>query len=92
MVIRYFAYYRSLTRRKEESILLGPISAIELLKDLSRRYGRELEKEFLESDGETISPNLILLIDGRNIDFLDGPNTIIQETATVSLFPRIAGG
>lgn len=92
MVIKYFAYYRSFAGRKEESLLLGPLSAIELLKKLSELHGSTLRKEFLTEDGEGIHPNLIFLIDGRNIDFLEGRDSIVGEGAVVSLFPRIAGG
>lgn len=92
MVIKYFAYYRNITGRKEEALLLGPVSAIKLLKELCVIHGRALEKELLSGEGNEISPNLIFLVDGRNIDFLNGSDTIIGDNAVISLFPRIAGG
>jgi len=92
MVIKYFAFYRNFAGRKEEILLLAPLSAIELLKELSKIHGRALEKELLSDDGEEINPNVIFLIDGRNIDFLSGKDSIIGRDGIVSLFPRIAGG
>lgn len=92
MVIKYFAFYRNFAGRKEESLLLGPLSALELLKKLSDLHGVELRKEFLTNDGEEIHPNVIFLIDGRNIDFLNGKDSIVSTDSVVSLFPRIAGG
>ncbi len=92
MVVKYFAYYRNYTGRKEETLLLGPVTAIELLRELSRLHGGALGKELLSEGGEEIHPNVIFLIDGRNIDFLMGKDSVIKEDAVVSLFPRIAGG
>ncbi len=92
MVIRYFAYYRNFTGRKEETLLLGPLSAINLLQELGRRYGCALRKELLAEDEGEIHPDVIFLVDGRNIDFLSGKDSIIDSDSVVSLFPRIAGG
>lgn len=92
MVIKYFAYYRNYTGRKEETLLLGPLSAVELLKELAARHGAVLRKALLTEDGENIHPDVIFLIDGRNIDFLAGKDSIVSRDAVVSLFPRIAGG
>lgn len=92
MVIKYFAFYRNFAGRKEETLLLGPLSAIDLLKKLSEIHGSTLKKEFLTENSEEIHPNVIFLIDGRNIDFLNGKDSMINEDSVVSLFPRIAGG
>lgn len=92
MVVRYFANYRNYTGRKEETLPLGPISAIGLLKELSRLHGGALRNELLAADAEEIHPDVIFLIDGRNIDFLEGKDSIVESDAVVSLFPRIAGG
>lgn len=92
MVIKYFAYYRNFAGRKEESLLLGPLSAIDLLKELSKLHGSALKKELLTEDGEDVHPDVIFLINGRNIDFLAGRDSVVEKDAVVSLFPRIAGG
>lgn len=92
MVVKYFAYYRSFTGRKEESLLLGPLSAMELLTELCRLHGSALRKALITEDGKDIHPDVIFLIDGRNIDFLSGKDSVVNQDAVVSLFPRIAGG
>lgn len=92
MVIKYFAYYRNFAGRKGETLLLAPLPAIDLLKKLSDLHGSALRKELLTEDGEEIHPDVIFLIDGRNIDFLAGKNSVVSEDSVVSLFPRIAGG
>lgn len=92
MVVKYFAYYRNFAGRKEESLLLGPISAIELLRELGRLHGNTLRNALLTDNGDDIHPDVIFLIDGRNIDFLNGKDSVVNQEAVVSLFPRIAGG
>ncbi|HVI41702.1 MAG TPA: MoaD/ThiS family protein [Anaerovoracaceae bacterium] len=92
MVVKYFAYFRNFAGRKEESLLLGPITAIELLKELCRLHGSALKNGLLTENGEEIHPDVIFLIDGRNIDFLAGKDSVVNQDAVVSLFPRIAGG
>ena len=92
MVIKYFAYFRGFAGRKEEMLPLAPVAAIDLLKELSRLHGSALKKALLSEDGNEIHPDVIFLIDGRNIDFLNGKESIVNQDSVVSLFPRIAGG
>jgi len=92
MIVKYFAYFRKDAGCKEETLLLAPLSALELLKHLSQIHGRRLQKRLLTTDLTEIHPDVILLIDGRNIDFINGKDSIVSENAVVSLFPRVAGG
>lgn len=92
MKVKYFAYFRTGAGCKEEDLLLGPVTAIELLRKLGELHGKVLGRQLLSKNGEDIHPDVIFLIDGRNIDFLDGINSMIGADAVVSLFPRIAGG
>ena len=92
MIIRYFAYFRKASGCKEETILLAPLNALDLLKKLSELHGADLARQLLDKNVTEIHPDVIFLIDGRNIDFIEGQNSIVPEDAVVSLFPRVAGG
>jgi len=92
MIVKYFAYFRKDAGCKEETLLLAPLRALELLEKLSEIHGQRLQKSLLTTDLTEIHPDVIFLIDGRNIDFIDGKNSMISESAVVSLFPRVAGG
>ena len=92
MIVKYFAYFRKDAGCKEETLLLAPLSALALLQKLSDIHGQKLRASLLTSDMAEIHPDVILLIDGRNIDFINGKESIISENAVVSLFPRVAGG
>lgn len=91
MLVRYFAYYRKDGGCKEENLLLEPLTALDLLKKLAERHGQRLGSQLLTSEG-TIHPDVIFLLNGRNIDFLEGKDTLVREGDVVSLFPRVAGG
>lgn len=92
MIVKYFAYYRADVGCKEENFPLASLSAIDLLHEICKKYGKNMEDKLLCDHGNEIHPDVIFLIDGRNIDFMNGKNSMINESATVSLFPRIAGG
>jgi molybdopterin converting factor small subunit len=92
MIIKYFAYFRKDAGCKEETLLLAPLSALALLQKLSALHGQNLRTRLLSPDMTEIHPDVIFLIDGRNIDFINGKESVIGENAIVSLFPRVAGG
>jgi len=92
MKVKYFAYYRHDTGCKEEEFLLPPLSVMELLRHIGTKYGKSLADRLMTKERDNINPDVIFLVNGRNIDFLDDIDTIIKEDDLVSLFPRIAGG
>lgn len=92
MVIKYFAYYRKDAGCKEETLLLAPLGALDLLVKLSEIHGPRLREQLLTADLKKIHPDVIMLLDGRNIDFIDGKDSLVGEDTVVSLFPRVAGG
>lgn len=92
MIVKYFAYFRKDAGCKEETLLLAPLSVLELLNKLSEIHGQRIQKRLLTADLSEIHPDVILLIDGRNIDFINGKESIVSEDAVISLFPRVAGG
>ena len=92
MKIKYFAYYRQDTGRKSEELELAPLTVLELLRYLGQRYGKRFSDRILYRGGEDINHQVIVLLNGRNIDFLQGNETIVQREDEVLLFPRIAGG
>jgi len=91
MKVKFFATYRNITNRKETDIPAPPdIRA--LLAWLGETYGEAIRKELLTPDGENIGSNAIILVNGRNIQFLEGIDTTLSESVTISIFPVVAGG
>lgn len=55
------------------------------------RFGEPFAAEVFGPDG-ALSPGVILLVDGRNVHFLQGLATPLDARAEVHLFPPSAGG
>ena len=90
MKLKYFAIYRDITRKKEED-LPAPSDIWTLLQNLGERYQGFGVKLFTPS-GTEIGEDTIILVNGRNVEHLDGKDTMLKETDTVSIFPVVAGG
>lgn len=87
--LRLFANFRTavgkktLVRQYDELPSVGTV-----LRDLSDEYP---ELEFYTSDGE-LRQYLAVLVNGRDINFLDGIDTMVEDGDDVSIFPPVAGG
>lgn len=92
MIVKYFATFREQTHCKEEVLSVGETTALQLLIYIGDKYGQALSSQLLTGDKQHTHPDVIFLINGRNIDFLNRENSKIGETDIISLFPRIAGG
>lgn len=89
MKVRFFAYIREITGTKEiqhEHCL----TVRDLLQELSQRYGHRFREKVL--DGERLSSQVIILVNGRNIVHIKGLDTPLKEDDQISIFPVVAGG
>jgi len=91
MLVKYFAYYRDDTGRKEERIP-APETVGALLRLLAKRYGKAMSEKLLSADGSSLGPDAIVLINGRNIAHAGMLEAPLVDTDTVSIFPIVAGG
>ncbi|MDI6600978.1 MAG: MoaD family protein [Thermoanaerobacteraceae bacterium] len=89
MRVKFFGYMRDYTGCKETDVK-GYETLRELLAGLSRVYGERFGKEVLKDVG--ISDRIIVLVNGRNIVFLNGVDTHLEDSDEVSIFPVVAGG
>ena len=93
MVVQFFAYYRDndFAGCKETSV--QPVKTLkELGEVLSDRYGEKFRNEYFDASGDAIGEKTIILVNGRRAEFLDGIDTELKDTDTVSIFPVVAGG
>lgn len=80
-------------RRGELTIILPPGSTLhELLAALIERCGPALARRIFQQDGLTIRKDVRLLLNGRDIAFLNGLATELQEGDHFSMIPPLAGG
>ncbi|MEM3113562.1 MAG: ubiquitin-like small modifier protein 1 [Nitrososphaerota archaeon] len=63
----------------------------DLLDALSRRFGERFNREVLETDG-TLKKTVKVFVNGRDIEFINGLSTELDEGDEVVLIPPVAGG
>ena len=79
--------------RGELSITLPPGSTLQdLLAYLVEEYGPALARRLYEADGLELRKDLRLLLNGREITFLNGLATGLNDGDHLSLIPPLAGG
>lgn len=90
MLVRFFATYRQITGCRECDIP-APSDVLALLHDLSQRWPafREL---VLDEPGTDKGDDVIILVNGRHIEHLQGVGTELTEADRVAVTPLVAGG
>jgi MoaD family protein len=88
--IKYFATFRDLAGERSYDLADPPADVAGLLEVLSTRYGARFRAAVLA--GGELSPELILLINGRNVRITGGLATPLGPTDDVAVFPMVAGG
>jgi len=62
-----------------------------LLDELVRQLGKGLEEAILDERGKP-AKFVKIMVNGRDIDFLSGLDTVLRDGDEVSLFPPVGGG
>lgn len=91
MRVKFFAYIREHTRSKVVEVAAKDCpSVMELIQYLCNSYGDGLCSLLL--DGEKISSEIVVLVNGRHIEHLQQGDTLLTDNDEVSIFPVVAGG
>lgn len=90
MVIKFFATFRRVVGENEVEIPAAT-DLQQLLITLCQRYGPGLREQILQADGQ-LRYDVIVLINGRAIEHLQGLSTPLQPADVIAIFPRMAGG
>ena len=92
VIVRYFTVLREVTGKREEEIDAKKGSTIEdILNFLNGKYGKEFERYVL-SGRRHKGLKLLFLVNGQNIQQLDGLKTKLQNGSVLTIMPPIAGG
>lgn len=89
MIIKFFANLREITKDHEITLKLENVKVKDALLVLEEKYGRDFRDVVFDPEGELY---VRILINGRNIEYLEGLDTQVAGDDTVSLFPPVAGG
>jgi sulfur-carrier protein len=90
MTVKYFATIRTYAGESVRQIDDAPDRLEELLRVLSARYGTSFRRAVFA--GDELNPEIIILVNGRNVLYLKGLDTPLEARDEVSIFPMVAGG
>lgn len=90
MLVKFFATYRQITGCKSCDIP-APQDVLELMRELSERWPA-LRALVLNEDATDKGDDVIIMVNGRHIEHLDGMATKLSEDDHVAVTPLVAGG
>jgi len=90
--VKFFTSLREITGKKVDEIQLqNTITVDELLILLSEKYGKNFREYIYNNKGE-VQGFLSFLVNGKNINIMQGFNTKLQENDIVAILPPVGGG
>jgi molybdopterin synthase sulfur carrier subunit len=90
MTVKYFATIRTYTGETARQLDDAPADLRGLLTTLSSRYGTAFRRAVFA--GAELGDEIIILVNGRNVRYLQGLDTPLAANDEVSIFPMVAGG
>ncbi|MEM2897168.1 MAG: MoaD/ThiS family protein [Candidatus Bathyarchaeia archaeon] len=92
--VKFLATMAELTGTSTEDIELPTNASVKsALLFLAKRYGKNFyERMFEDSDPNKINRYIKLMINGRDVEFLDGLATRLKENDVLYIVPPIMGG
>lgn len=93
MTVKFFAYLRGREFAGcKELPWSGALTLRELGDQLCARFGARFREEFYSPAGDALGERVIVMVNGRRVEFLDGLNTALKDTDAVLIYPVVAGG
>jgi molybdopterin synthase sulfur carrier subunit len=90
VTVRFFASVREIFGQKEAVLTTDEAPTVgRALREVCD--SRERQRAVFESS-DTVRPDLILLVNGRNIAFIGGLRAPLQSGDVLSVFPPVKGG
>lgn len=92
MRVRFFFFLRDAAGQDEVVIPAESAPCLrELIRILLDRFGERLARQLVTANGE-IRSDVNILVNGRNVQFLSGADTRLEDEDTVSFLSAVAGG
>jgi len=90
--VKFFTSLREITGKKVDEIQLqNAITVDELLTLLSEKYGKNFREYIYNKKGD-MQGFLSVLVNGKNINIMQGFDTKLQENDVVAILPPVGGG
>ena len=93
MTVQFFAYLRDAEYAGCKSTPWPCTPTLRCLGEaLCEAYGPKFRGEFFSPDGADLGERVIVMVNGRRVEFLDGLDTPLKDSDTVLIVPVVAGG
>ena len=93
MTLRFFAYYRDSEYAGCREMAWPETATLrELGEQLCRKLGSPFADEFFTPDRSALGKKIIIMINGRRAEFLQGLDTPLRKDDVIQIFPIVAGG
>ena len=90
--VKFFTSLREITGKKVDEIQLqNTVTVNELVTLLSEKYGKNFREYIYNKKGE-VQEFLSFLVNGKNINIMQGFDTKLQDDDVVAILPPIGGG
>ena len=90
--VKFFTSLREITGKKTEEIQIQDIITVEMLLTLlSEKYGKRF-REYVYTKKGKVQVFLSFLVNGKNINALEGFDTKLKQGDTVVILPPVGGG
>ena len=91
VVVKFLATIRMITGESSIELLCTTHdNASTVMQRLIEKYGKKLEQAIM--DGINLKPGIKIIINGRDIDYLNGLDTQLKHGDVIVIIPPIAGG
>ncbi len=92
--VRFYAILREIAKRKEIEVELpGNDHTIhDILNLIREKVSADLFKKIMDFWNTKKGPKLIILLNGRNIVYIDGLKTKVKDNDIIDIFPPGGGG
>ncbi len=91
VLFRTFGHITAITKGNQLEIEFPGATIEEFLIEMVKRFGKPMGG-VLFPQGESFSEMLYVLVNGKNMAYLDGPRTSLKDGDIVSILPMTAGG
>jgi len=90
--VKFFTSLREITGKKVDKIQLqNTITVNELIIVLSEKYGKNF-REYIYNQKGDVQEFLSFLVNGKNINIMQGFDTKLQEMDVIAIIPPVGGG
>jgi molybdopterin synthase sulfur carrier subunit len=91
--VRTILDFKRILGKREVQISVPEQSTLqELLLKMVDSWGDELESHLFKPNSTTTLPHIRLMVNGQDIAFLNGTETVLQDGDEILILPPVGGG